>query len=66
MPKKMKNTGKADVHEDLKGFDISINPFGEMETNLSVDKLNNFLDKNVQDKKLQSQQDQQLPADQEE
>lgn len=40
------------VHKDLKGFDIKINEFGEISTNLDVEKLNQFLDKNVEDKKL--------------
>lgn len=52
MPKKLKKEGLAKVHENLKGFDIKINEFGEMDRNLSVDKLNTFLDDNVSDKKL--------------
>jgi len=40
------------VHKDLKGFDIKINEFGEISSNLDVEKLNQFLDKNVEDKKL--------------
>lgn len=53
MPKKLKKEGLAKVHENLQGFDIKINEFGEMDRNLSVDRLNTFLDKNVSDKKLQ-------------
>lgn len=55
MAKKNKQTGKEgkpDVHEDLKGFDIKINEFGEITSNLDVEKVNQFLDKNVEDKKL--------------
>ena len=52
MPKKMKKEGKPSVHEELNGFDIKIDTFGEMKTNFNIDKLNNFLDANVQDKKL--------------
>jgi len=56
MPKKMKQKGNPKVHEDLSGFDIKISPFGEMETNLDVDKLNSFLDATVVDKKLTEEQ----------
>ncbi len=52
MPKKMKKEGKPSVHEELNGFDIKIDTFGEMKTNFDIDKLNIFLDANVQDKKL--------------
>lgn len=52
MPKKMKKKGKPSVHEDLRGFDIKINPFGELQSNLSIDKLNAFLNENTEDKKL--------------
>jgi hypothetical protein len=52
MPKKLKKDGLAKVHDNLKGFDIKINEFGAMDTNLSIDRLNSFLDENVADKKL--------------
>jgi len=52
MPKKMKKDGDPEVHEDLKGFDIKIDTFGEIKSNIIVDKLNNFLNENVDDKKL--------------
>ena len=52
MPKKKPLKGKPEVHDDLKGFDIKINEFGEIKTNLKVEKLNDFLDENVEDKKL--------------
>ena len=52
MPKKMKKEGKPSVHEELDGFDIKIDTFGEMKTSFDIDKLNNFLDANVKDKKL--------------
>lgn len=52
MPKKMKKTGDPEVHEDLKGFDIKINTFGELHSNYEVDKLNEFLNDKVEDKKL--------------
>lgn len=56
MPKKMKKDGEASVHSDLKGFQIKVNEFGEMETNLPIDQLNDFLDKNAEDKKINPKQ----------
>jgi len=52
MPKKMKKVGKPSVHTELSGFDIKINSFGEMETNYKIDNLNEFLNENINDKKL--------------
>ena len=40
------------VHEELNGFDIKINTFGELETNTRIDQLNAFLNENTKDKKL--------------
>lgn len=57
MPKKMKKEGSPEVHEELEGFDIKINSFGEIESNVVVDTLNTFLDKNVEDKKLVSSEE---------
>lgn len=57
-----KSKGKKDkpakVHEELEGFDIKINPFGEVVSNLNIEKINKFLDKNVEDKKLKDLDDQ--------
>lgn len=50
--KKKDKLDKKQVHEDLEGFDIRINPFGEIESNFDIDKLNEFLNDNVDDKKL--------------
>ncbi len=52
MPKKKPKAGKPDVHKELDGFDIKINEFGEIVSNFNVDKINEFLDENVEDKKL--------------
>ena len=43
---------KPKVHEDLKGFDMKINEFGEIVSNYDMDKINEFLNENVDDKKL--------------
>ena len=42
----------AKVHADLTGFNIKINQFGEIVTNLNIETLNAFLNANVDDKKL--------------
>lgn len=57
MPKKKSIKGKPQVHEELKGYEININEFGEIKTNMSNDKLNNFLNKHVEDKKLKDRDD---------
>jgi hypothetical protein len=52
--KTKKEKEKPKVNKDLDGFDIKINSFGEIVTSYDLDKVNNFLDKNVDDKKLKS------------
>ena len=47
-PRKRKVVNKnPDLHNELKGFDISINTFGEMETTFDIERINQFLDKNI-------------------
>ncbi len=48
----MKKKGKPAVHEELEGFDIKVNEFGQIQGNFNIEELNDFLDKNVVDKKL--------------
>jgi hypothetical protein len=43
---------KPRVHKDLQGFEVSIDQFGEIKSNMKIEKINEFLDKNVSDKKL--------------
>ena len=57
MPKKKPKTGKPIVHEDLEGFELTINEFGEIKSNTDVEKLNEFLNKNVEDKKFKERDD---------
>ena len=57
MPKKKSKKGKPQVHKELEGFDVTINEFGEIISNLSAEKVNQFLDKNVVDKKLKDRED---------
>jgi hypothetical protein len=51
MPKKFEKKSKADVHDELKGFEIKINEFGEMESTMSIDKLNAFLNEKLSSEK---------------
>ncbi len=58
MPRKKKNieapkSGRPSFHESLKGFDIKVNSFGEMESSFEIDRINEFLNKEVHDKKLE-------------
>ncbi|MBA3647257.1 MAG: hypothetical protein H0W62_01700 [Chitinophagales bacterium] len=52
MKKRKLKKEEAQVNPELKGLDIHVNEFGEIISNISVDKLNDFLDRNVVDKKL--------------
>lgn len=52
-----KNQPKPKVHKDLQGFEISIDQFGEIKSNMNIEKLNEFLNKNVDDKKLAERDD---------
>ncbi len=53
----MSKKEKAKVHKDLDGLNLSVDQFGEIKTNMSVDELNKFLNKNVEDKKLKDRED---------
>lgn len=52
MAKKKNKKEKPKVNKDLEGFEIQINTFGEIKTTFDLDKINDFLNKNVDDKKL--------------
>jgi hypothetical protein len=47
-----KKQGKPRVHKELNGFEVSIDQFGELKTSMNIEKINKFLDANVDDKKL--------------
>jgi len=49
MPKKKNKDKKAKVHDQLSGFDIKINPFGELQSNINIDKINQFLNKDQEE-----------------
>ncbi len=48
------NAEKPKVHKDLDGFDIQINSFGEIQMTYDIEKINEFLNKTVDDKKLRN------------
>lgn len=52
-----KATPKPRVHKDLQGFDVTIDSFGEIKSNMNIEKINEFLNKNVDDKKLAERED---------
>ena len=43
---------KARVHKELEGFEIGVNPLGEITSNYSIEQINQFLGRHVRDKKL--------------
>jgi hypothetical protein len=57
MAKKKKKEEDPKVHDELKGFKMQINSFGEISSSFSIDKINEFLNKNVEDKKLKDRDD---------
>ena len=42
MPKKKPQEGKPEMHPELDGFELSINEFGEIKTNMNLSKINEF------------------------
>ena len=56
MPKK-KEEKKLKVNPQLEGFDITVDSFGELKTTYNIDSINDFLNKNVDDKKLRDRED---------
>lgn len=48
------------IHDDLKGFNIHIDEFGQVKTTLSQEDLNSFLNEQVDDKKFTSKVKKQL------
>ncbi len=43
---------KARVHKELDGFEIGVNPLGEITSNYSIEQVNEFLGRHVRDKKI--------------
>jgi len=55
--KKSSKANKPKVNKELEGFDIQVNSFGEIITNFDINKINEFLNRNVDDKKLRDRDD---------
>jgi hypothetical protein len=52
MARKIKNNKTPQVNPELQGFNIHINEFGEIISNIDIGRLNSFLDERVDDKKF--------------
>lgn len=61
MAKQPTKRKKPKVHKDLDGFEVSINQFGELNSNMNIEKINEFLNKNVEDKKLTDRDESEEP-----
>ena len=55
--KKSEKKAKPKVNKELEGFDIEIDAFGEIKTNFDINKINEFLNRKVDDKKLRDRKD---------
>ena len=49
---KTQNEAKPKVNPKLEGFEVKIDRFGEITSSFEIDKINKFLDEEVEDKKL--------------
>ena len=49
---KAKKDKKAKINAKLDGFEVSVDNFGEVKTTMDIDKINSFLDEEVEDKKF--------------
>ncbi len=52
MGRKRKPANEPRVHNELKGLNLRINEFGQIESDIDINKVNEFLTKLVPDKKL--------------
>ncbi len=52
MPKKKTDKDSSTIKKNLENFDIKINEFGEISSTIDIEKLNSFLNENVEDKKF--------------
>ncbi|AGA77568.1 hypothetical protein [Echinicola vietnamensis] len=57
MAKKNKKEENPKVNPELDGFKMNIDSFGEISSSFPIDKINEFLNKNVEDKKLKDRDD---------
>ena len=56
MPRKKKSK-QAKVNPELEGLEVGVDKFGEITSTVDVEKINEFLNKNVEDKKLKDRED---------
>ncbi|MDH5608738.1 MAG: hypothetical protein OEY56_04610 [Cyclobacteriaceae bacterium] len=56
MANKKENRKKTKVHKELDGLELTVNAFGEIKSNFDIDTINEFLNKNVGDKKLKNRE----------
>lgn len=54
---KKKSQEKPKVAKELDGLELNIDSFGEISKTLSIDKINEFLNQKVDDKKLRDRED---------
>lgn len=52
MSKRKRTSKRPATHQELKGFQIQINEFGQIESTFGIDKINTFLNEHVEDRKL--------------
>lgn len=57
MSEKKPKREKGQVHKEIKNFEIRINKFGQLEKSMSNEDLNQFLNKNIADKKLNANEE---------
>lgn len=55
--KKTSDKPKAKINPELEGLSVNINSMGEVVTSYDIDKLNAFLNENIDDKKLRNRED---------
>jgi hypothetical protein len=55
--KKSLSKKRPDVSKELDGLNITINALGEIHSTFDIDKINDFLDTHVEDKKLHNHPD---------
>jgi len=48
---------KPKTTKELEGFELKIDSFGEVKSNMKIDQINEFLNKAVDDKKLRDRED---------
>lgn len=57
MAKKPEKKETPETGNNLEGFDIRIDSFGEIKSSVDIDQINKFLNKTVDDKKLRDRDD---------